>query len=263
MLGTDDREYRRLADYDEHYTDAYLVDAATGARKLVAKKSRGSMTWSPSGRYLLSFDGKDWNTISVPDGKTVNLTANLPVKFWNEDTDTPSTPGAYGNGRLDQGRQDRAALRPLRHLARLARWHRRQEHHRRLRPRARSALPLHAHRSRQSARALDRCRPSPLHAPGREPEDVRDRLLPRLARWRRAQATRHGRQELLTPPVKAKDADVYLLTEQTFNEFPDLRHHRRHLQGTAQGERRQSAEGAAHLGHLRSWCSSRTPTACR
>ncbi len=23
-------------------------------------------------------------------------------------------------------------------------------------------------------------------------------------------------------PVKAKDADVYLLTEQTFNEFPDL-----------------------------------------
>jgi len=26
----------------------------------------------------------------------------------------------------------------------------------------------------------------------------------------------------LSVPVKAKDADVYLLTEQTFNEFPDL-----------------------------------------
>ena len=26
----------------------------------------------------------------------------------------------------------------------------------------------------------------------------------------------------MTPPVKAKDADVYLLTAQTFNEFPDL-----------------------------------------
>ena len=26
----------------------------------------------------------------------------------------------------------------------------------------------------------------------------------------------------MTPPVKAKDADVYLLTAQTFSEFPDL-----------------------------------------
>ena len=28
--------------------------------------------------------------------------------------------------------------------------------------------------------------------------------------------------KFLTAPVKAKDADVYLLTAQTFNEFPDL-----------------------------------------
>ena len=31
------------------------------------------------------------------DGKKVNLTASLGVKFFNEDTDTPSTPGPYGN----------------------------------------------------------------------------------------------------------------------------------------------------------------------
>ncbi|MBZ5585370.1 MAG: hypothetical protein LAQ30_24840, partial [Acidobacteriia bacterium] len=97
VLGVDDREYRRAVDYDERYADAYLVDAATGARRLVSRKGRGNLTWSPSGRYLLTFDGKDWNTISVPDGKTVNLTSALPAKFWNEDTDTPSTPGAYGS----------------------------------------------------------------------------------------------------------------------------------------------------------------------
>ncbi len=97
VMGTDDREYRRLADYDERYADAYLIDALTGARTLLAKKQRGSMTWSPSGRYLLYFDGKDWSTVSVPDGKKANLTASLGVKFFNEDTDTPGTPGAYGN----------------------------------------------------------------------------------------------------------------------------------------------------------------------
>src|ERR1035437_381631 len=98
VLVSDDREYRPLADYDERYADAYVVDATTGRRTLVAKKHRGTVTWSPSGRYLLTFDGKDWNTISIPDGKTVNLTAGLPVKFWNEDTDTPGTPPAYGLG---------------------------------------------------------------------------------------------------------------------------------------------------------------------
>ena len=96
MLGTDDREYRALADYDERYSDAYLIDAVTGTRKLIASKQRSAMTWSPSGRYLLVFDGKDWNSVSVPDGKKVNLTANLGMKFHNEDTDTPSTPPPYG-----------------------------------------------------------------------------------------------------------------------------------------------------------------------
>ena len=29
--------------------------------------------------------------------KTVNLTASLPVKFFNEDYDAPSTPNSYGS----------------------------------------------------------------------------------------------------------------------------------------------------------------------
>jgi hypothetical protein len=40
--GSDDR-IPRIADYDERYADAYLIDAGTGARTLLAKQ-RGSMT---------------------------------------------------------------------------------------------------------------------------------------------------------------------------------------------------------------------------
>jgi hypothetical protein len=97
ILGADDRQYRTMADYDERYSDAWLVDATTGARTLIDKKHLGTVTWSPGGRYLLRFDGNDWQTISVPDGRKVNLTGNLGVKFFNEDTDTPSTPGPYGS----------------------------------------------------------------------------------------------------------------------------------------------------------------------
>jgi len=96
VLGTDDRAYRIANDYDEHYSDAYLVDSTTGQRQLLVKKNRGQAIASPGGRYLLIFDGKDWSTVSVPEGKIVNLTAKLPVKFFNEESDTPSTPGAYG-----------------------------------------------------------------------------------------------------------------------------------------------------------------------
>ncbi len=219
VLGSDDREYRRLADYDERYSDEYVIDAATGARKLVAKKSHGAATWSPNGRYLLLFDGKDWNTISVPDGKSTNLTASLPVKFWNEEIGHAEHARRLRLGRLDQGRQGGSALRPLRCLAYRPRWLRRQEHHRRLRPGAQSAVPDPAHGDR-SARALDRCRQAAA-AFGGKCEDVGIGLLPRIGGRRRAQAIDDGRQEF-PPPVKAKDADVYLLTEQTFNEFPDL-----------------------------------------
>ena len=94
-LGGDDREYRHMVEYDTRYADSYLVNTLTGERKLLTKKHNGQITWSPGGKYALLFNGRDWNTISVPDGKSINLTQNLPVKFFREDDDHPSPPPAY------------------------------------------------------------------------------------------------------------------------------------------------------------------------
>ena len=49
-LGTDDRAYRHMVDYDGNYTDVYLVDTATGARKLALKKYRGRSAAGGGGR---------------------------------------------------------------------------------------------------------------------------------------------------------------------------------------------------------------------
>jgi dipeptidyl aminopeptidase/acylaminoacyl peptidase len=94
-LGGDDREYRHMVEYDTRYADSYLVNTLTGERKLLTKKHEGQVTWAPGGKYALFFNGRDWNTISVPDGKTINLTENLPVKFFEEDDDHPAPPPAY------------------------------------------------------------------------------------------------------------------------------------------------------------------------
>ena len=56
VLGVDDREYRPLRDYDEGYSDTYLVDGATGNRALLAKKIHGTMTWIPGYGYTFVHD---------------------------------------------------------------------------------------------------------------------------------------------------------------------------------------------------------------
>jgi hypothetical protein len=92
-LGSDDREYRAQAEYSERYHDTYIVDTATGVRKLVAKKHTGTVTWSADGKHALMFDGKDWDSINLPQGTVVNLTEKLPVKFQNEEHDSQRRAG--------------------------------------------------------------------------------------------------------------------------------------------------------------------------
>ena len=93
-----------MVDYDGTYSDIYMVDTQTGARKLVMKQAHGGggrgggMQWSPDGKRMLVFKDKDWYSIESPDGKMVNLTGKLGGNFINEDAGTPDTPPAYGAG---------------------------------------------------------------------------------------------------------------------------------------------------------------------
>jgi len=95
-FGTDDRAYRAQAEYNPGYSDLVLVDGATGTSKMLAKNHRGNPQWTPDGRYGIVFDGKDWTSISVPDGKVTNLTAKLGVDFANDEHDTPDPAPPYG-----------------------------------------------------------------------------------------------------------------------------------------------------------------------
>jgi len=219
VMGNDDREYRKMQDYDEHYTDTYLVDATTGERKLLVKKNHGNTSWSPNGRYILNFDGKDWSTISVPDGKTVNLTGALGVKFFNEDADTPSLPASYGSGGwtkdgkwvLLYDRYDIWKVAPDGTGAKNITAGYGRAHDIRLRYIRTEAEPRE--------RWIDPARPLLLQGENLKTMDsgfFRGSLDGAEPKQLMMAAKSFG------APVKAKDADVYLMTEQTFNEFPDL-----------------------------------------
>lgn len=95
-LGTDDRPYRAEMEYGERYSDTYAVNTETGERRLIAKQHLGRAVLSPDGSHALIFTGGNWESVSLADGSSVNLTAKLPVKFFNEEYDSPSTPPPYG-----------------------------------------------------------------------------------------------------------------------------------------------------------------------
>ncbi len=106
-LGTDDRVYRHMVDYDGNLSDVYMVDTATGGRKLALKQFRGAVggmgrgggggvQLSPDGAHALAFKDKQWWSIGVPDGKMTSLTAPLVVAVHNEDDDHPDEAPAYG-----------------------------------------------------------------------------------------------------------------------------------------------------------------------
>jgi dipeptidyl aminopeptidase/acylaminoacyl peptidase len=96
-VGTDDHQYRTLVGQDTTYADIYLVNINDGKRKLLLKKHHGGITFSPRGKYAIFYDGKDWNTITLPSGMLTNITKKIEkAKFFNEDFDSPSPPPAHG-----------------------------------------------------------------------------------------------------------------------------------------------------------------------
>jgi len=222
-LGMDDRAYRAIVEYDTRYFDTYIVDTHTGTRTLAAKKHQNRLNLSPSGRNAVYFDGKDWLGVSIPEGKTTNLTAGLGVKFFDEEDDHPAVPPSHGMATwTNDGKY--VLIYDEFDIWRIA-------------PSGGTAVNLTAGAGRKErlimryvrqnndnrnpdSRWIDPAKPFLIRAVNK---DTRDSGIYRTSIDAAAAPVR-----LLTDsknfsaPVKAKDADVYMLTASTFQQFPDL-----------------------------------------
>ena len=78
-------------------TDVYVIDAATGTRKLIREKIDGNAQLSPDGKYVVFYDNEHWYTYSTTTAKLADITGGLKgVHFENETDDHPSEPPAWG-----------------------------------------------------------------------------------------------------------------------------------------------------------------------
>lgn len=97
LLGTDSKPYEQEVTWDGRYSDVYVVDGQTGARKKLLTRFRGNVTNSPNGKYLVWFDaGYHWQCHDLATGATRDLTGRLGVPFHNYQDDHPEPDAAFG-----------------------------------------------------------------------------------------------------------------------------------------------------------------------
>lgn len=98
-FGLDDRPYRRRVDYDGFYNDLYVVNAATGDRKLIARAigENARVHWSHDNRWVAWYDDRQWFAADTRDGSIRSLTRDLPFPVYDERHDMPEVPPAYGS----------------------------------------------------------------------------------------------------------------------------------------------------------------------
>ena len=229
-------KYGPLVSYDATYGDIYLIDMATGDAELVVEKLRNPGLsyrggFSPDGRYLYYWEGfeKDWFVVDTRDGTSRNVTADLPRPTWDELDDHPQTPPPYGSAgwlegnegflvydRFDLWSVDPSGARTPENLTEGVG----RENDLRLRyvdPGADYGF---------GGGALDDADPVPTG------EDV---LLSAFHIYTKQDGfyrdnfgeDREPRRLIMddyafSSPRAAEDADVYLITRQTFQEYPDL-----------------------------------------
>jgi dipeptidyl aminopeptidase/acylaminoacyl peptidase len=87
-IGQDDREYELLGNLDgRRFQDIYVIDMATGARKLALKRARWFNGPSPDGKSFLYYEDGNYHVYSMETGQTRNITAGAPISFVDAEDD--------------------------------------------------------------------------------------------------------------------------------------------------------------------------------
>ncbi|CAN5793120.1 prolyl oligopeptidase family serine peptidase [soil metagenome] len=103
-VGFDDREYELMGNMDgRRFRDVYVINPATGERKLALKRARWYNGTSPDGESLLYYDDGHFFVHNMATGQAKNITMGVPASFINTENDTnvvkpPTQPMGWVKG---------------------------------------------------------------------------------------------------------------------------------------------------------------------
>jgi len=208
------------------YKDVYLIDLKSGQRKSIAKELRGSPALSPEGKYVYWYSVQDtaWYAYATYNNKLVQLTNNDKVAFYNELNDSPNHPSTYGIAGwtkdddfiLIYDRYDVWYVDPSKNLA----------HNNLTNGRAQKRISRYVWLDRDE-RSIEEVSPMLMH--------YRDE-----ATWEQGyywfnihtgtkNTVQSGDYAFTSRPLKAKNANSFVFTKETYQEFPDLQYGREGL----------------------------------
>lgn len=221
-IGVDNGPYRIEGSWESpNYTDVYLVDVESGARTPFLTRTQGTPSLSPGGRYLTSYQPGEraWFAHDLTTGSVRSISAAIPYPVHNEDHDSPSNPGSYGSGGWLEG--DEAILL----YDRFDVW---------------AVDPSGAFAPRNLTRGAGRAQSTrfrivrlggesgPFAANAEvwlsafSPRTKQAGFFRTDLSGARSPASVVFEDRKFSTPVKAADADVFLYSQETFVDFPDL-----------------------------------------
>ncbi len=201
------------------YKDYYIIDGQSGKKELVLKEEMATPSLSPKGKYIYWYARRDsaWMTMEVEKKEKVQITTNEEVLFYDELSDYPNFPSAYGttgwmaddkavliNDRFDIWKIDPAGgFRPVnltnQRENRISCRYLRLDREKRFFEEDDKILLLLHHED--------------THEEGYAWLDLASGEMERLE-W--------GPFRFSSRPVKAKEAERYIFTKESFDLFPDL-----------------------------------------
>ncbi|MEQ1744815.1 MAG: prolyl oligopeptidase family serine peptidase [Saprospiraceae bacterium] len=219
-LGISEEPYAHRRQWEgEVPRDVYAVNVNTGEKRLIVNGLRCSPSLSPSANFVLWWSDPDtaWFAWDARRAQTARLTDNRSVRFFNEESDTPDYPNAYGSAgwlnndaalllydRYDLWKTDPAGGTPPQRLTR-GRETRTTYRYIRLDPEEYAIAP--------DARLLLHHVNDETKAQGYAWLDLKTAVLtPWLS----------GDYAYTRSPVKAEKSDALLFTRNNYHTFPDL-----------------------------------------
>ncbi len=220
-LGLSDLEYRLETQWDYSaniQNDVWILDLSDNTKKPVKTGLKGMLMLSPLSNYIAWYNAEDkqYYAYSTITGKEVCLTDKLNINFWDEKNDTPSVPSPYGYAAWMEN--DEALLVYDAYDI----W---------------KLDPNGVKAPENITKSIGRDKKVKLRYIKTDPESRFIKPNEKLLLSAFDETTKEtGYYELVkgvvkplvmgkytySPPVKAKDKDVYCFTKGNFNTFPDL-----------------------------------------
>ena len=99
VLATSDVPYSNRHWDSGNKRDVYLVNLQDGSKKQIATALQGNPVLSPNAQYVTWWSATDtaWFAYSIKSERTIKLTNNQVVKYYDEEDDHPDLPSSYGS----------------------------------------------------------------------------------------------------------------------------------------------------------------------